>query len=259
MSDNDELKRQIEQLETAISQRKRQGQQYQQTRPRYNPIWSTTRRGRPHVRPSHNLKLTVKHAQPSSKEGDSTDSVTTGYVSYGNKLVRVGSGAAMIRPAYTTRPRAIAPKRVVKQQTQQVVIDGEEFVRKGRGNKLVRASTTKPSVERKRIVSIDGEKYVRTKEGSLVRVEALRVLNQKQSHNGAAPTKEEEESFMKQYIQRPVFDNQNSVESDTDLAEDIISSDSEASNKDDDLSDALTDDEADELLRWYDDNYEAEA
>ncbi|KAJ2809440.1 hypothetical protein H4R20_000060 [Coemansia guatemalensis] len=372
---NDDLRKQIEQLETAISQRKRQEQQYQQRRPRYNPIWSTSRRGRPPVRPSHNLKLTVKPTPSSSGgEGDSADSATTGYVSYGNKLVRVGSGAAAIRPAYKPRPQARAPNRATRQHTQPVLIDGEEFIRKGRGNKLVRASTTAPSAgpsaaTRNRIVSIDGENYVRTKKGSLVRVGALRMLNQKRkrpptrrrlctkhlfgkcdnaadkcryshvlspevvpicrhyqsgiclntecpfSHvkvnanapicrpfvykgycakgahclhrhviecpdwvekgkcartrcrlphpakkeprSGSVPTKEEEESFMRQYVQRPVFDKQGSADSDPGLADDIFSSDSEGSDKDDDnLSDALTDDEADELLKWYDDNYE---
>ncbi|KAJ2589534.1 hypothetical protein H4R99_007430 [Coemansia sp. RSA 1722] len=66
-----------------------------------------------------------------------------------------------------------------------VNIDGEAYVRRGHGNKLVRASAvpaTKPkagagSAGNKRIVSIDGDDFVRSKKGSLIRVSALRLYN----------------------------------------------------------------------------------
>ncbi|KAJ2170716.1 hypothetical protein IW143_001907, partial [Coemansia sp. RSA 520] len=68
---------------------------------------------------------------------------------------------------------------------------------------------------------------------------------------------EEEEKFMKQYIQRPIFDREDESESQREAEEgESDSADKkEEDDVDDDLSDDLSDDEADELLKWYDDNY----
>ncbi|KAJ2765860.1 hypothetical protein IWQ56_003933, partial [Coemansia nantahalensis] len=64
------------------------------------------------------------------------------------------------------------------------------------------------------------------------------------------PTAEEEEAFMRRYIQRPTFDDA--------PADPGESSDGDSSSSAE-LDDALSDDEADELLKWYDDNYDEAA
>ncbi|KAJ2454846.1 hypothetical protein EV183_001265 [Coemansia sp. RSA 2336] len=341
MAENDNLRRQIQSLEQAINRRK---QQYRPTA-RFNPL-------RPPIRPSRNMKLTVRNSSSGSEESSS------GYVSYANKLVRVGSGAASIRPQY--RPRTPQPSKPLS-RPRQVVIDGETY--RGNGNKLVRIS--QPALNKphhpshKRVVEIDGEKYVRTKRGSLVRIGAVQALNHRRRRPSARkrlctrflfgkcpqtaeeclyshdlspnvvpicmhyqldrctkptcpfvhvkvnpnapicrdfvyrgycakgskchhrhvlecpdwvekgkcprekcrlphptkksaqqqPTREEEEQFLKQYIQRPVFDKTDQRETEAGVeAEDSGGESSEA------LED-LSDDEAEELLKWYDDNY----
>ncbi|KAJ1777720.1 hypothetical protein LPJ77_002628 [Coemansia sp. RSA 2523] len=79
----------------------------------------------------------------------------------------------------------------------------------------------------------------------------------KNSKPDQLPTKEEEEKFMKQYIQRPIFDREDESEPQREAEEgESDSADKkEEDDVDDDLSDDLSDDEADELLKWYDDNY----
>ncbi|KAJ2403800.1 hypothetical protein J3F80_005297 [Coemansia sp. RSA 2526] len=299
MADNEQLKRQIQQLEHAINQRK-----HQRPSSRFNPLRPPVRFNRPAMRASRNMKLTNQETS-----GDSSSN--TGFVSYGNKLVRVGSGSSSIRPQLRPRPSARPVRAVHRMQThgpRQVVIDGETFMRKGRGNKLVRASsisTAAASRQQQRIVDIDGENYVRTKKGSLVRFGALQALNKrrqrppvrrkrlctknlfdkceqsadeccyshelspevyeakllphptKNSKPDQLPTKEEEEKFMKQYIQRPIFDREDESEPQREAEEgESDSADKkEEDDVDDDLSDDLSDDEADELLKWYDDNY----
>ncbi|KAJ2777902.1 hypothetical protein H4R18_004914 [Coemansia javaensis] len=168
--DNEDLKRQIQQLELVIRQRTQQrswdGARHNPLRPRHHQHQHQRHRP-PAVRPSRNLKLTVKDS------GSGADA--EGFLSYGNKLVRVASGARPLRPALRPAPRPAAPA--------QITIDGEAYVRRGRGNnKLVRASElpARPpqgAGAQSRVVSIDGESYVRTKRGSLVRVGALRALN----------------------------------------------------------------------------------
>ncbi|KAJ2889595.1 hypothetical protein GGI21_006510, partial [Coemansia aciculifera] len=71
-------------------------------------------------------------------------------------------------------------------------------------------------------------------------------------HPAAVVSKDEEDLFVKQYVRRPVFgEDAGGNESGED------SDDPETSMAiDDDLSDEdLSGDEADELLKWYDDNY----
>ncbi|KAJ1835443.1 hypothetical protein LPJ63_001130 [Coemansia sp. RSA 2711] len=356
MADNDELKRQIQQLERAINQRK-----FQRPYARFNPLRPPPRYGRPPIRASRNLKLTVQGSTPVG--GDTGSDAGSGYVSYANKLVRIGSGTASLRPHTRRAPRPA--KRMPVRGPRQVVIDGETFVRQGSGNKLIRASAIPPPAAaqpRQRLVSIDGENYVRTKNGSLIRVGALRVLNRrrqqppvqkkrlctkhlfdkceqsasecryshelspevvpvcmhfqydrcdrtgcpfvhvkvnpnapicrdfvykgrcakgarclhrhvlecpdwvekgkclkkkcrlphpakKETKDDRMPTKEEEELFMKQYIQRPIFDKQDEAEPASDAESDDGSADEE------DLDDDVSEDEAEELLKWYDDNY----
>ncbi|KAJ2443222.1 hypothetical protein IWW46_002631 [Coemansia sp. RSA 2440] len=173
MADNEQLKRQIQQLEHAINQRK-----HQRPSSRFNPLRPPVRFNRPAMRASRNMKLTNQETS-----GDSSSN--TGFVSYGNKLVRVGSGSSSIRPQLRPRPSARPVRAVHRMQThgpRQVVIDGETFMRKGRGNKLVRASSISTAVAsrlQQRIVDIDGENYVRTKKGSLVRFGALQALNKR--------------------------------------------------------------------------------
>ncbi|KAJ2843032.1 hypothetical protein IWW36_005694, partial [Coemansia brasiliensis] len=230
---------------------------------------------------------------------------SSGYVSYANKLVRVGSGAASIRPQY--RPRAPAPPLKLKPlgRPRQVVIDGEIY--KGNGNKLVRISSTSalsasakpgsPVPPKQRIVDIDGEKYVRTKRGSLIRIGAVQALNHRRQRlpvrkrlctkflfgkceqtadtywvekgkclkkkcrlphpakrsSQQLPTKEEEEHFLKQYIQRPVFDKADKDELGTGL--DDVGDDSDGASSTGEALEDLSEDEAEELLKWYDDNY----
>ncbi|KAJ2633224.1 hypothetical protein H4R22_000652 [Coemansia sp. RSA 1290] len=344
MAENDNLRRQIQSLEQAINRRK------QQYRPsvRFNPL-------RPPIRPSRNMKLTVRSNNNSSGSEESS----SGYVSYANKLVRVGCGAASIRPQ--CRPRTSQASKPLS-RPRQVVIDGETY--RGNGNKLVRisqppSSKPKPPVPYKRVVEIDGEKYVRTKRGSLVRIGAVQALNHRLNRPSARkrlctrflfgkcqqtaeecryshdlspnvvpicmhyqldrctkstcpfvhvkvnpnapicrdfvyrgycakgskchhrhvlecpdwvekgkclkegcrlphpakkssqqlPTKEEEEQFLKQYIQRPVFDK--AAQGEAEAGVEMKDSDDESSEALEDLSE----DEAEELLKWYDDNY----
>ncbi|KAJ1863438.1 hypothetical protein LPJ78_004058 [Coemansia sp. RSA 989] len=291
MAENDNLRRQIQSLEQAINRRK------QQYRPsvRFNPL-------RPPIRPSRNMKLTVRSNNSSSGSEESS----SGYVSYANKLVRVGCGAASIRPQ--CRPRTSQASKPLS-RPRQVVIDGETY--RGNGNKLVRisqppSSKPKPPVPYKRVVEIDGEKYVRTKRGSLVRIGAVQALNHRLNRPSARkrlctrflfgkcqqtaeecryshdlspnvcpdwvekgkclkegcrlphpakkssqqlPTKEEEEQFLKQYIQRPVFDK--AAQGEAEAGVEMKDSDDESSEALEDLSE----DEAEELLKWYDDNY----
>ncbi|KAJ2158560.1 hypothetical protein GGF46_003679 [Coemansia sp. RSA 552] len=174
MPDNEELRRQIQALESAIRFRK----QYQRpSSPRFNPLRPPAHHGRPQIRPSRNMKLTVAGRQSGIEAGAGESAQ---YVSYANKLVRVGSGSGPVRPQYPPRPAPRAPHGGSRAfQTREVTIDGERFVRRGRGNKLVRASTAPAPEGQQPMVSIDGESYVRTKKGSLVRIGALRVLNQR--------------------------------------------------------------------------------
>ncbi|KAJ2124598.1 hypothetical protein GGH12_000371 [Coemansia sp. RSA 1822] len=308
MADNEQLKRQIQQLERAINQRR-----HQLPSSRFNPLRPPVRFNRLAMRASRNMKLTNQET--------SSDSSSAGYVSYGNKLVRVGSGLSSIRPQLRPRPSARPVHRMQTHGPRQVVIDGETFMRKGRGNKLVRASsipTATTSRQQQRIVDIDGENYVRTKKGSLVRFGALQALNKrrqrppvrrkrlctknlfekceqsadeccyshelspecpewvekgkclrkkcrlphptKNSKPDQMPTKEEEEKFMKQYIQRPIFDREDEGDTQREMEEsESDSADKKEDDVDDDLSDDLSDDEADELLKWYDDNYVEDA
>ncbi|KAJ2809235.1 hypothetical protein H4S07_003245 [Coemansia furcata] len=121
------------------------------------------------------MKLVVKNDE--SNASCSTDGAAQ-YISCANKLVKVGSASsASIRPptiaGYRPRP-AIHAARMVN---SRVTINGETFIRKGRGNKLVRAQSVAPTAAaaaQRGVVSIEGENYVRTKKGSLVRVDALR-------------------------------------------------------------------------------------
>ncbi|KAJ2801181.1 hypothetical protein H4R21_002884 [Coemansia helicoidea] len=375
--ESEDLKRQIQQLELAIQQRKQGPRKW--TSARYNPVRPRAPY-RPPVRPSRNLKLTVREAPKAgggggggSSEGASSGA-TEGYLSYGNKLVRVASGAAPLRPVLRPPAKARAPPR----RPARVVIEGETYIRRSGGNKLVRAAALAPPrapVQQRRVVSIDGEDYVRTKRGTLLRVAAVRELNKRRgqrhprtdpqqhphrtrrqrlcthylfgkcdraadechySHTLSAettpvcqhfqhdactragcrfshvkvnpgapicrdfvfsgwcakgakclhrhvlecpdwvekgkcprarcrlphpdpsrpryaaqlPTAEEEEAFMRRYIQRPTFDDA--------PADPGESSDGDSSSSAE-LDDALSDDEADELLKWYDDNYDEAA
>ncbi|KAJ2540736.1 hypothetical protein GGF49_004219 [Coemansia sp. RSA 1853] len=82
----------------------------------------------------------------------------------------------------------------------------------------------------------------------------------KNSKPDQMPTKEEEENFMKQYIQRPIFDREDEGDTQREMEEsESDSADKKEDDVDDDLSDDLSDDEADELLKWYDDNYVEDA
>ncbi|KAJ2821328.1 hypothetical protein IWW50_004684, partial [Coemansia erecta] len=178
MSENEELRQQIQQLERAINQRK-----FQRPNSRFNPLRPPMHYTRPPMRASHNMKLTVK--PPTAADSDSGSS--TGYVSYANKLVRVGSGSGSIRPQY--RPPALVWPKVPKQPRgpRKIVIDGETFMRRGNGKKLVRASTLPTKAQRKqaRVVSIDGEDYVRSNKGSLVKLGALQALNKRRQRPSA--------------------------------------------------------------------------
>ncbi|KAJ1953543.1 hypothetical protein GGI12_005995, partial [Dipsacomyces acuminosporus] len=62
-----------------------------------------------------------------------------------------------------------------------VVIDGEQFVSVGRGNKLIRAGSVPQLMTPKqtRAVTVQGENYVRTKRGNLVRLSALKSFKKK--------------------------------------------------------------------------------
>ncbi|KAJ2400330.1 hypothetical protein GGI23_002100 [Coemansia sp. RSA 2559] len=166
MSSEEDLKRQIQALESAITKYKGSGNpekphlrysQVSKSRPynRYNPIRPPVN-FRPKPR-SRNLKLVVK----------GEDAAREQYIRTANTLTKVGI-------AGDTRRTTAKPLR------RRVVIDGEEYMYKGGGNKLVRASTPqmKPQPQTKqnrRVVSIDGVDYVRTKKGGLVRVDALRL------------------------------------------------------------------------------------
>ncbi|KAJ2711319.1 hypothetical protein H4R19_003306 [Coemansia spiralis] len=363
--ESEELKRQIAQLERAI-QHRRQGPR-SWTGARYNPIRP------PPVRPSRNLKLTVRAAPDAGSSG--AGGTPEGYVSRGNKLVRVASGAAPLRPVL--RPPPHQQQRKQKQcRRGPVVIEGETYIRKNRGNTLVRvaaapAPAPPPSAAARavqgQIVSIDSEEYVRTKRGTLVRVAAVREFNKQKRqqrvqrpgarkrlctqylfgkcdraatecqyshalsaetvpiclhfqhdgctrtgcrfshvkanpnapicrdfvfggwcakgaqclhrhvlecpdwvekgrcprkrcrlphpdpnrprHGSQLPTAEEEDAFVRRYIQRPVFGDMPADANDG----------SDGSTSSEDLDDALSDDEADELLKWYDDNYDEAA
>ncbi|KAJ1956107.1 hypothetical protein GGI12_005392 [Dipsacomyces acuminosporus] len=73
-------------------------------------------------------------------------------------------------------------------------------------------------------------------------------------------TREEEEEFQRNYIQRPIFDQKTGkpIANDAAAAASLASgsmSESESGSDNDSLSEGLSGDEADELLKWYDDNY----
>ncbi|KAJ2878955.1 hypothetical protein H4R27_005569 [Coemansia aciculifera] len=185
---NEDLKRQIQALESTIGQQKRALSTLRYSSHsngslpsrayRYNPIRP---RGAysprpPPVRPSRNMKLVVKSDEPNAGSSSSTSGATQ-YISYANKLVKVGTAnSASIRPP---RP-AMHTARLVD---SRVTINGETFIRKGRGNKLVRAPSISPAApaattaSQRGVVNIEGENYVRTKKGSLVRVDALRKFS----------------------------------------------------------------------------------
>ncbi|KAI8324421.1 hypothetical protein GQ54DRAFT_331672 [Martensiomyces pterosporus] len=381
MEGNNDLKEKIRQLEEAISQRKQTSAseharfRYSGGRPsyRYSPIRPHSPHSMRPVRPSRNMKLVVKGhtATAGSSSGDANGNVQ--YVSVANKLVRVeGNNSAtaseLVRPSLAVRPRH--PNRAAGPngpRSRSVVIDGEQFVSVGRGNKLIRAaSAPKPEARvQRKAVSIDGEGYVRTKSGNLVRVDALRSLKKKRlspkgrrvctgflyskcehtadecaySHtlspetvplclhfqrgsctrsdcrfthalvNPRAPicrdfaykgycakgkaclhrhawecpdwvekgkcaktrcrlphppkkqdassckeaaSKEEEEESARNYIQRPMFDPKTGKAV---IRHDASASESESTSEDEGLSDDLSGDEAEELLKWYDDNH----
>ncbi|KAI7824288.1 hypothetical protein BX661DRAFT_185882 [Kickxella alabastrina] len=401
MSGNDELKRQIAQLESAINQRKHMQStalsgpaRYSATRQpsyRYTPI-------RPAVRSSRNMKLIVKPDSPGPAATENLSQDGVKYVTTANKLFRVGGGStigAVAHPRPQYRPPQYRPQQyrplvigglnngamsaAYSNRQRKVDIDGETYIRKGRGNKLVRASevpgpgSVEPRLKGNRIVSIEGENFVRTVRGSLIRMSALRSFKMQRSvpspqmrqhrqrlctkfvygkcnhsaeecaysheltpetvpicshfqrdkclksdcvfiHNklslnapicrefvkkgyckkgrrclhrhvwecpdwvekGKCPDekcklphptprnrekeaddlkalKEEEELFMRHYIQRPVFSKDASAHNAGAESEHI--SDLEYSDDEECLSEDLSGDEADELLKWYDDNY----
>ncbi|KAJ1905218.1 hypothetical protein LPJ71_004614 [Coemansia sp. S17] len=195
---NEDLKRQIKALESTIGQQKRalstSRYSFHSNGPppsrayRYNPIRP---RGAysprpPPVRPSRNMKLVVKNDEPSASDSSSNNNTsgTTQYISYANKLVKVGTAnSASLRPPTMTSYRPRPAIHMARMVNSRVTIDGETFIRKGQGNKLVRAPSTSPAApavpattttSQRGVVNIEGENYVRTKKGSLVRVDALR-------------------------------------------------------------------------------------
>ncbi|KAJ1671909.1 hypothetical protein GGF38_000446 [Coemansia sp. RSA 25] len=210
MSDNanEELKRQIKSLESVIGQQKRAlstsrySSSHSNGRPpshayRYHPM-------RPpapvQARPSRNMKLVVKNEEGTCTRTSAvaqTESNTAQYIACANKLVKVGSGnSASVRPPAVAgyRPRPARPRPTMPAGSR-ITINGETYIRKGRGNKLVRASPTGPATaatSQRGVVNIEGENYVRTKRGSLVRVDALRDISKQRAttrsaYNGDAP------------------------------------------------------------------------
>ncbi|KAI9505840.1 hypothetical protein BX070DRAFT_97307 [Coemansia spiralis] len=184
MSSNEDLKRQILELQTAINSYKSNGNRPSQPALRYSSSGSNRQsyryspirppglfQPRPRPPPSRNMKLIVKNGEADS---------TAQYIRCGNKLTKVD--------AVNNKPQ---PTCLLKQR--KVVIDGELFISKGYGKKLVRVSANKPQPEQQeqiqkqqRVVSIEGVNYVRTKKGSLVRVEALRSLGKPRIKRGPA-------------------------------------------------------------------------
>lgn len=195
MTDNKDLKKQIQQLEALIDDCKRES-----SRPklnysyRYNPVMHYRSRARspvmaqrPYRRPSRNMKLVVKREDEQNiVDGSAADSISTTtpqYVSCGNKLVRVDSSSSSNNNKVSfSSSSIISPKRrkiILQGQRREVVIDGEAFMLKKGGHKLVRCSkrpltSSHNTFPRKPMVSIDGIDYLRTKRGSLVRADALR-------------------------------------------------------------------------------------
>ncbi|KAJ1644676.1 hypothetical protein LPJ64_003660 [Coemansia asiatica] len=225
MSDNEELKRQIALLQSAIiSQRPSVGKSARYSSSLFRPHSQRFSPVRPVVRPSRNMKLIVKDESQANGKKQQENAFTTEirgsdsdnmvkYVSSGNKLVRVGSGLSTVSSSHMASVRRPSPgfglvrprnsSMTLRNAGQDhssssrvVNIDGEAYVRKGRGNKLVRASAApeKPasnnnnaraggSIENKRIISIDGEDFIRSKSGSLIRISALRKYNRYRDSN----------------------------------------------------------------------------
>ncbi|KAJ2867226.1 hypothetical protein GGH94_000952 [Coemansia aciculifera] len=242
------------------------------------------------------MKLVVKNDEPNAGSSSSTSGATQ-YISYANKLVKVGTAnSASIRPP---RP-AMHTARLVD---SRVTINGETFIRKGRGNKLVRAPSISPAApaattaSQRGVVNIEGENYVRTKKGICLYFQSDRCKKDEQTcpfihikcpdwvekNNCTRPkcklphppkekaktwksatpldtpvvSKDEQDMFIKQYVRRPVFDSDAIDES----AKDEECSDAETQMAEDEYlsDDDLSGDEAAELLKWYDDNYVEES